>query len=69
MAVRNATEPLVKVTLNLYRSDYEGLKELYPASYSTFLRYLLRNHLIRHKQKMNEAATAIGEVDVNLETE
>ncbi len=63
MTVRRAQEPLLRVNLNLFESDYIRLKQMYPNNYSTYLRSLLRNHLNKISE---QAAAASDELDIDV---
>ena len=64
MTIRKEIEPLIRINLNLFRADYDRLKEMYPNNYSTYLRKLLRNHLNKITEQADAAA---AELDINLE--
>lgn len=42
---RVVSEPITKVTLNLYSRDLEYLKKRYPDGYSERIREILRQHI------------------------
>jgi hypothetical protein len=44
-------EPLQKITLNLFRRDYEELQRIYGQGYSTEIRKLVRKHLKERRQQ------------------
>lgn len=51
---RLANEPLVKVTLNLFQSDVEWLKDQYDQGYTEQIRNLVRRY-IRAREKTHQA--------------
>jgi hypothetical protein len=50
---RVVTEPITKVTLNLFSRDVEWFKDHYPDAYTEAIREALREH-IRYKEAYNE---------------
>lgn len=64
MSVRQAKEPLVKVTLNIYESDYLWLKQMYPHNHTTYMRLLLRSHRSRIEAQI---AKAIDENELTVD--
>lgn len=69
MAKRRSSEPLVKVTLNLFAADYERLGELYQEmDKATVIRLILRNHVQRVTEKVAKATETLApEIDIELE--
>jgi hypothetical protein len=43
--MRTVSEPITKVTLNLYTRDYELLKRKYPQGYTEKIREIVRQHV------------------------
>lgn len=54
-------EPITKITLNLFTTDYKELKKVYGAGWSTRVREVVRNHL-RIRRGIAQIKT-IGETD------
>jgi len=71
VAARRESEPLVKVTLNLYARDYERIGALYPElGQARFLRALLRTHLNRVDRRAAELRTElVSEVPIEISEE
>lgn len=61
MPAKRSQEPLTKITLNIFTSDYDRLHYLYNDNFSRFIRHLIRAHLTR----TDAAIAAEGEKLVN----
>jgi hypothetical protein len=70
MPKRKEAEPLAKVTLNLYRRDWEKLQELYPViGASKALRSILRQHVTKVEAKVARATEdLVPEIDLPEES-
>lgn len=72
MPKRKESEPLVKVTLNLYARDWTELQRLHPViGASKALRTILRNYISSVEAKVARATepTLASEIDVDLPEE
>lgn len=66
MTIRKASEPLTKVTLNLFTRDVERLNEVYTKRYTTYIRQLVRAHLTRHDAALAaQGASLSTEIDLD----
>lgn len=69
MSRRSNTEPLTKVTLNLFSKDYERLQAMYPQVGATVaIRALVRQHVNRVEAKTSAMIDDSG-LDIELEDE
>ena len=60
-------EPLIKVTLNLFKADVDRLRELQPRNHTTYLRNLLRAHLNRLTIALERSGGDLsGEIDDSI---
>jgi len=72
MPKRREIEPLVKVTLNLYRSDYEKFQVIYRQSGAAVaIRALVRQHVQKVETRIAQTTDEklIAEIDIDLEGE
>lgn len=60
---RMATEPLTKVTLNLYLADVEWFKRHYGQGWSEILRTVVRSHVKFHDDRERLPPFGTGEYD------
>lgn len=67
MTLRSESEPLKAVLVRLFASDVARLKEMYPSRHTTFLRYLLRNHLLRMDASITKSLDDLEEEEVEVE--
>lgn len=66
MAVRRESEPLKKITMNIFAHDQERMVEVYGAlGYTVAIRNLVRAHLSRIDRKIAEGGEALmNEIDM-----
>ncbi len=72
MPKKREVEPLVKVTLNLYREDYEKMHVLYAQTGAAVaIRALLRQHIQRVETRVAQLPTErlVAEIDLDIEGE
>lgn len=72
MSRRKATEPLTKVTLNLFSRDYERMQALYPQVGATVaIRTLVHQHVTKVEAKTARLVEDddIAEIEIELEME
>jgi hypothetical protein len=72
MPKKREVEPLVKVTLNLYRSDYEKMHTLYASTGAAVaIRALLRQHVQRVETRVAQIPTErlVAEIDIGDDDE
>ena len=71
MAAQKEIEPLLKITLNVYASDYQRLRDHYPQhGPQKVIRALIRGHFNKLDKAMAEiAAPLIPHLDVELTQE
>ena len=60
--MRIVSEPITKVTLNLFTKDVEWFKERYPQGYTEMIRDAIREHIryIQAWEKENERTEPFG---------
>ncbi len=58
--LRKSEEPLKKVTLNLYAADVERIRQIHPNQPLTYLRKLLRAHLVRVERSIEAGGTDLA---------
>lgn len=70
MPRRKEAEPLIKVTLNLYRSSYRRMQELYPSmGAAKAIREIARNHVAQVDMKLARSREEDLVTDVQIELE
>lgn len=72
MTRRRESEPLKKITLNVYERDYERMQLLYPKAGATVaIRQLIHSHVMKVEAKtaakLDESLVDELEVDVNVD--
>lgn len=69
MATRKASEKLTKVTLNLFTSDWDFLKEIYSKSgASNSVRKIIRSHVrvLAEKIKNKQGKPNLSELEIDI---
>lgn len=70
MSRRRESEPLTKITMNVYERDYERMKALYPKAGATVaIRQLIRSHVMKVEAKTAAALdeTLVSELEVDVD--
>lgn len=68
MPAKKESEPLVKVTLNLYASDYAQMQLLYQATGAAkAIRAVIRTHVQRVEARAAQTIGTVSELDLELE--
>lgn len=68
MPAKREAEPLVKVTLNLFASDYERMQQLYIATGAAkAIRAVIRAHVQRVEARAAQTVATVGELDIEME--
>lgn len=67
MSRRKAPEPLTKVTLNLYSSDYEQMQAIYPQVGATVaVRELVKAHVAKVRARLIKASGPLDDFEIDV---
>jgi hypothetical protein len=68
MAIRKESEPLQRVTLSLYKKDYQRMLDIYPVvGAAKVIRMLVHQHVSNLSQKIEDKLELIEELELEID--